>query len=113
MNKILSQVTTVAGAALIYGCSDRYIRQLCKEGKLVAAQDHKGNWIILKSSIQTKEETKMKFEIGSLVNVENSKGKSNGIIKYFQEYGTLKMYGVQLPHGYIQDYHEDQIKLST
>lgn len=48
---ILSQVTTVSGAALIYGCSDRYIRELCQKGKLEAKQDHKGNWIILKSSI--------------------------------------------------------------
>lgn len=52
----LDQVTTVSGAALIYGCSDRYIRQLCQQGKLEAAQDHKGNWIILKSSVSTKEE---------------------------------------------------------
>jgi hypothetical protein len=54
--KALDEVTTVSGAALIYGCSDRYIRQLCQQGKLEAQQDHKGNWIILKASIQSKED---------------------------------------------------------
>lgn len=53
---ILDQVVTVSDAAVLYGCSDRYIRQLCKQKKIEAKQDCKGNWIILKSSLPTKEE---------------------------------------------------------
>ena len=58
MNSILDQVVTVSDAAEIYGCSDRYIRKLCELKKIEAKQDKKGNWLILKSSLPTKEEIK-------------------------------------------------------
>lgn len=56
--KTLLQVITVAEAVELSGFHVRKVQRLCKSGEYTARQDHKGNWLILKSSVQSKEETK-------------------------------------------------------
>lgn len=52
---MLDKVITVAEAVQLTGLNVRMIQRMCKSGKLIARQDHKGTWIILKSSLKSSE----------------------------------------------------------
>lgn len=49
---MLNQVITVAEAVQLTGLNVRMIQRMCKSGKLIARQDFKGNWLILKESVK-------------------------------------------------------------
>jgi hypothetical protein len=48
----LDEVITVAEAVQLTGLNVRMIQRMCKSDKLIARQDYKGNWLILKSSVE-------------------------------------------------------------
>lgn len=52
----LNQVITVAEAVERSGFNVRKVQRYCKSGVFIARQDLKLNWLILKSSVPTKEE---------------------------------------------------------
>lgn len=47
----LDKVITVAEAVKLTGFHVRKVQRLCKSGTYTARQDHKGTWLILKSSL--------------------------------------------------------------
>lgn len=54
--KLLDQIITVAEAVELSGFNIRKVQRYCKSGAFIARQDLNGSWLILKSSIQSKEE---------------------------------------------------------
>lgn len=52
---MINQVITVAEAVQLSGLNTRMIQRMCKSGKLIARQDYKGTWLILKSSLKSSE----------------------------------------------------------